>query len=85
MLRWDMLSYGSSDGFRYAWARCVTFRSVNFWQFSRGWVFLGQLGSVEAVGVGSGPFGSVAFWQLSFVSLWLGGVRCGAIRLGSYG
>ena len=22
--------------------------------------------------------------QLSFISLWLGGVRCGAIRLGSY-
>mgnify|MGYP004185715979 FL=1 len=45
---------------------------------------LGWLSSVMAVGVGSGPFGSVAFWQLSFVSLWLGGVRCGAIRLGSY-
>jgi hypothetical protein len=50
-LRWDMLSYGSSDGFRYAWARCVTFRFVNFWQFSRGWVFLGQFGSVKAVWV----------------------------------
>ena len=35
--------------------------------------------------MGSGPFGSVAFWLLSFVSLWLGGVRCGAIRLGSRG
>ena len=59
MLRWDMLSYGSSDGLRYVWARYVTFRSVNFWQFSRGWVFLGQLGSVEAVELWCCSFGSV--------------------------
>jgi len=44
-----------------------------------------MLGYGSSVGVGFAWFSWDQLRQLSFVSLWLGGVRCGAIRLGSYG
>ena len=39
----------------------------------------------SSVGVGFAWFSSDQLRQLSFVSLWMGGVRCVAVRLGSYG
>jgi len=44
-----------------------------------------MLGYGSSVGVGFAWFRWDQLRQLSFISLWMGGVRCGAIRLGSYG
>ena len=58
---------------------------MGFVVFGRGMLRFGLLIFGSSVGVGFAWFSWDQLRQLSFVSLWMGGVRCVAVRLGSYG